>query len=261
MISRFLNSWHREYKFTQVVLITSLVLLFTLWFTSLRYIKPNFIITPTPPGKHLIKLFSMGDDAFIYRHFGYKIQMAGDTYGVTTPLKDYSFAKLQKWFFLLNEFDNKSEYVPAIGGLYFSNSQNPNDNMYIVDYLLHFAKQDVNKFWRWITTAMYLSNTKIHDVTRLKEATDLMMTTDKNIVPLWARTLGIFMMKADDPCAAIEFLTQISQQELQDIMEDKVISAGGEANPFQKLIVLRLQDIKKDPSIIRTCLNRKSKIS
>ncbi len=254
-----ITSWETENKFVRRTLLMFFALNCIVWFLFTKNIRPDLTITPAPPGKHLLKLFSMGDDLFIYRYFGYKIQMAGDDYGTTTPLKDYSYDKLQKWFFLLDEFDGESELIPTLAGLYFSNSQNRKDNTYIVDYLLFFVKRDVNKNWRWATTALYLSDVKLNDQKRVKEATDLILQSDPTKVPLWARALGIFITQEDDICASIDFLTKISEKEMQDILEDKIIAAGGERNPFAPLVVRRLQAIKKNPLAVRKCLMKKSK--
>lgn len=253
---KFIHSIKSEDNFIKRFFWLFFTINFIVWFFFTKNIRPDLTITPTPPGKHLLKLFSMGDDIFVYRHFGYKIQMAGDDYGTTTPLRDYSYDKLQKWFLLLNEFDNKSEFIPSLAGLYFSNSQNPMDNTYIVDYLLEFVKINPSKNWRWATTSLYLANTKLHDKERIKIATELLLNANSNDVPLWARSLGIFIMEDKDICQSVKFLSQISKEELTDILNDKLVASGGEKNPFQKLIVKRLDEIKKNPLAIKKCFER-----
>ena len=189
---KWFSSYDSEYKSIRRFFILFFILNFIVWFFLTKNIKPDLTITPIPPGKHLLKAFSMGDDGLVYRYFGYKIQMAGDDYGTVTPLKNYNYAQLQKWFILLYEFDPISEYIPSVAGLYYSNSQNPMDNIYIVDYLIKFSKKDTSKYWRWLTTAMYLANIKLHNTDKVNEISTILASADKNIVPLWAYPLWLW---------------------------------------------------------------------
>ncbi|QED23743.1 hypothetical protein [Candidatus Deianiraea vastatrix] len=257
---KIIHSCESEYYFVRNVIWLFFALNFLVWFFLTKNIKPDLTITPVPPGKHLMKFFSMGDDSFIYRHFGYKIQMAGDDYGTTTPLKDYNYAKLQKWFLLLNEFDPISEYIPSLAGLYYSNSQNPLDNIYIVDYLISFAKRDPSRYWRWLTTASYLSAIKLKDMTRVEEASKLLLTTNEK-VPLWAKTVGIFMMTKKDLCSSLNLIASLEQEQFELLATDKVFSGKSpEENIFVQIILNRITEIKKNPQAAQKCKVSKYKI-
>lgn len=250
------NNEDAEYTVFRLSCFIALIFSGLVWFFLTKNIKPDLTITPLPPGKHLMKVISMGDDGLIYRNFGYQIQIAGDDYGTTTPLKNYSYAKLQQWFYLLSELDSRSEYVPSIAGFYYSNSQNPMDNVYIIDYLEKFADNNPVKFWRWYTTAMYLAYNKTHDDEKVKEIATKAATLDSS-VPLWARTIGIFLSSKKDICASVKLIASLDKNELENIASDKIFSGQGDENIFLKLIVARIDEIKNNPIAVKKCLNIK----
>lgn len=258
---KFINSDYGEYIFIKRLFLLFFLINFAVWFFLTKEIRPDLTITPVPPGKHLLKALSMGDDLFIYRYFGYKVQMAGDDYGTTTPLQKYSYSKLQKWFYLLEEFDGVSEYIPSIAGFYYSNSQNDLDNIYIVDFLVHFASKNPNKYWRWLATALYLSNSKLHDYKRIQDISNTLVELDKTEVPLWARTIGIFILSKDNICKSIDLILSLDQNELEAIAKDKILgnSIKDEENMFLKIIVNRIHEIQSKPEAMKKCMKKRLK--
>lgn len=255
-MNNILKSNKIEDRLIKITLFLSLMIISVNWFFFTKNIKPDLTITPAPPGKHLLKIFSMGDDAFIYRHFGYKIQMSGDDYGTTTPLSKYNYESLKKWFVLLNDFDNQSEFIPSLAGLYFSNSQNPMDNKYIIEYLLEFANQNPEKNWRWLSTAMYLAHFKTKNQELVKDVAKILLSLDRNIVPLWARTIGIFMTKDKDICSSLEMIAMMDPKEVDDIASDKIFGKDNEKNIFLHIIMNRIEELKKNPEAVRKCVNK-----
>lgn len=259
-MSTFFQTEDSEYFFVKRLLSLFFIFVFLIWFLLTKNIKPDLTITPVPPGAHLLKALSMGDDNLVYRHYGYQVQIAGDDYGTTTPLKNYNYAKLQKWFYLLDEFDPKSEYVPSIAGFYYSNSQNKLDNVYIVDYLVKFGDRNPTKNWRWYTTAVYLASVMLHDHERVKEIAGKLVTLDSS-VPLWARTIGIFIASKKDICASVDLIASLDEKELESIVTDKAFSAqGDEGNVFLHLIVQRIEEIKKNPEAVAKCVKERKKL-
>ena len=141
-ISKSLTARKVEHKFW-MAFVAFFAFECCLWAGWTNKIKVDFTITPLPPSKLEMDLFSMGDKELLYRIYSFKLQNAGDTFGETTPLKDYDYEKLEKWFYALSELDPRSEWVPSIAGFYYSASQNADDNRYIVNYLLDFAEKDI----------------------------------------------------------------------------------------------------------------------
>ncbi|MGB1540305.1 MAG: hypothetical protein ACPG80_05040, partial [Rickettsiales bacterium] len=121
------------------------------------------------------------------------IQNAGDTYGRFTPLKDYDYNKLSKWFYLLDELDNVSDFIPSLATYYYSQTQRTEDVRYIVDYLADHAKGrlEEHKKWWWVIQAIYLANHKLKDKNLALEVGKPLM--DAQNIPLWARHFPAFI--------------------------------------------------------------------
>ena len=104
-------------------LIFALILLLqaALWQASLHH-KPQLEIVPSVPSAVAVKAIAFGDNQFFFRVLGFYIQNFGDTFGRYIPLKDYDYAKLNRWFKLLDTLDNVSDYMPSMASYYFSQS-------------------------------------------------------------------------------------------------------------------------------------------
>ena len=132
----------------RLVLISALILQIMFW-DSVKDIKPNLAITPEIPTANQTEAFSLGDHQAYFRIKTMELQMAGDTFGRTTALKDYDFPLLKKWFFYLDTLDSKSNFTPSIAAYYFSRTQNPPDVIYPLDYLEAHADIDPANKWWW----------------------------------------------------------------------------------------------------------------
>lgn len=162
-----------------------------LFWNHARTIMPNMSIVPDVPGKEVVKALSLGDEQFYFRVLALHIQNAGDTYGRFTPLKDYDYSKLAKWFELLDSLDNRSNYIPMLATYYYSQTQNVPDVRYIVDYLAAHAEGRVETKWWWLIQGMYLANHKLEDK-------DLALEVGKPLInaktiPIWARQFPAFI--------------------------------------------------------------------
>lgn len=156
-----------------------------------RNITPDMAIVPDVPGKDVVKALSLGDEQFYFRVLALRIQNAGDTYGRFTPLKNYDYDKLSKWFHLLDSLDDTSDYIPSLATYYYSQTQNVPDVRYVVDYLYDYAAHRPEKKWWWLIQAMYLANHKLQDrELALKVGEPLM---DAKGIPLWARHFRAFI--------------------------------------------------------------------
>lgn len=156
-----------------------------------RNITPDMSIVPDVPGREVVKALSLGDEQFYFRVLALYIQNAGDTYGRFTPLKDYDYSKLSKWFTLLDVLDNRSDYIPTLATYYYSQTQNTPDVRYIVDYLSAHAAGRVEKKWWWLIQAMYLANHKLQDKDLALQVGKPLMDTKG--IPLWARHFPAFI--------------------------------------------------------------------
>ena len=177
---------------TDLLLYVSLILQIGLWFIT-SDIKPNLGILPEVPSQASIKAISLGDDAFYFRSFAYQIQNAGDSFGRFTALKEYNYAKLYQWLLLLDSLDSRSNFVPALAGYYFSQTQNTPDVRYIVDYLDQHAIKDLHNKWWWMSQAVYLANHKLKDRELALKLAYKLASTPRDDIPLWVKQMPAFI--------------------------------------------------------------------
>lgn len=237
---------------------------FLLWFFNTKNIKTDFTITPFPPSKLEKAFFSFGDSQILYRFYGMELQNAGDTFGEVTPLQDYDYEKLEKWFFALSELDEKSDYVPSLAGFYFSQSQSPKDNKYVVSYLVKHAEQDPENKWRWFNDAAYIARYKLNDLPLAVSIASKVLKLKNPDIPLWARAMAIFVSKAsDDQCKTLELAAEFLGSGLADkMMEDKVFGAqGGQHNMLLQILKKNVESVQKDPKILSDCLKKRERES
>lgn len=181
------------------------------------HVLPNMAIVPDVPGRDVVKALSLGDEQFYFRVLALQIQNAGDTYGRFTPLKDYDYDKLGKWFHLLDSLDNESDYIPSLATYYFSQTQNIPDVRYIVDYLSDHVGDRVEEKWWWLVQAMYLANHKLEDKQLALEVGKPLM--DAKTIPLWARHFPAFIYEQQ---GEFEQALYVMEHVLQGVEDEKL---------------------------------------
>lgn len=188
------------------------------FWSQTRDVLPNMAIVPDVPGRDVVKALSLGDEQFYFRVLALQIQNAGDTYGRFTPLKDYDYDKLSKWFMLLDTLDNRSDYIPSLATYYYSQTQNVPDVRYIVDYLQSHAEGRVEKKWWWLIQAIYLANHKLDDKELALEVGKPLM--DAKTIPLWARHFPAFIYEQQGEMQQALYV----MQHVIDSMEEEKLS-------------------------------------
>ena len=244
----------------QIILFFVLVCQFCLWNGVTSKMKHSFTITPLPPSKLEMSIFSLGDNAFLYRLYGFKLQNAGDTFGEVIPLKDYDYEKLEKWFYALSDLDDKSEYVPSIAGFFYSASQNRTDNKYIVNFLEDFADKNPEKYWRWYVTASYLARQKLRDKTRaFKIASKLVNVKEK--LPIASRATAILMLNEKDlqTCETVSLISDlVLKGDLEQILKDDFFSVKDNKYNFMFYIIKsRIDKVINNDALMKKCLYKK----
>jgi hypothetical protein len=160
------------------------------WWHTRSYHPPMETVPPVPT-ESAVKALSFGDHQFFFRLLSLHMQNFGDTFGRFTPLKAYDYERLQQWLFLLDSLDNESDYIPTIVSYYFSQTQNPEDTRYLIEYLRKHSEDRLDKKWWWQTQAVYLANHKLKDKD-LALAAALPLLEAKN-VPIWVNQLPAFI--------------------------------------------------------------------
>ena len=174
----------------QKLFLLTIFIQIILW-VNIKDIKPYFIITNIPPAKADVDLFSIGDKQFFFREKNFELQFMGDSYNITTPLKDYNYSLLYKWFIFLDEIDKESDLTPSLAGYYYSMTQYHPDVKYIIEYLDEHTKRREAQKWWWLMQASYLAKYKLKD---LNKAVYFAKKLNKiKTIPIWAQQSAAFI--------------------------------------------------------------------
>ena len=201
-----------------------------------REIKPEMGIVPAVPGARTVRALSFGDEEAFFRLLALNIQNSGDTFGRFTALYKYDFSKLYQWFHLLDGLNNQSNYLPSMASYYFSQTQNPSDVRYLVDYLDEYADGRPKEKWWWVVQASYLASHKLNDSTRALEIASKLAGVRG--IPIWAQQLPAFIHEQRG-----EFGEALAIME--DVMKHPEDYSQGELNFMRYFIDERLNRLKE----------------
>ncbi len=165
------------------------------FWSNTRSLRPEMVVVPPPPSPIAVKALSLGDEQFYFRALAFELQNLGDTFGRFTPLKDYDFKRLSKWWEVLDELDPRSHFVPSIASYYYSQTQNEPDVRYVVDYLDKHSSKDLSRNWWWMGQAVYLANYKLKDKKLALELAYKLAQTPRDDVPIWVKQMPAFILE------------------------------------------------------------------
>ncbi len=212
-----------------------------------KNIKPSLEIVPDVPSKEMLKAFSFGDEELTFRYYGYIMQFIGDSFGRVTPLKDYDYAKLYRWWTLLDEVDPKSNLIAYVTAYYYAESQETmRDVPYVVKFLEEHADKAPNDSWWWYYQAAYNAKYKLHDMDNaLRIAKKLADLPDDVDMPIWARQLPAFMYEGQGEYKqACDVIVKV----VRDFGDNKI--SEGEMNFMYSFIKERLRAMIEKESTI-----------
>lgn len=163
---------------------------------------------PPVPTKSGAITMTLGDPEFSYRALAIALQNLGDVGRDVTPLKDYNYDELGKWFFLLFSLDPVSDHVPMTAAYYFGATKVPKDVSVIVRFLEVPGTIAVGEKWRWLVHAVYLAQHRMYDLDlALRLAYKLQHMPNVNEMPPFARQMPAFVLqKRGDKEAARELM-------------------------------------------------------
>lgn len=159
-----------------------------------RDVRAGWEGVPPAPSSRVAKGLALGDGQFLYRAATFVLQNMGDEGGRVTPLKDYDYQRLGQWFFLLDQFDPISEFLPVLVGYYYSQSQDPDDVRVVISFLAHIAIRDPERNWRWLAHAIYLARHRVGDMNLALSLAYRMAAIKSPGVPIWARQMPAFVL-------------------------------------------------------------------
>lgn len=153
---------------------------------------------PPLPSKTGVLMMTLGDIEFSYRLGALTLQQLGDSGGQTTALKDYDYAALAKWFWLLNELDPASDHVPLLAAYYFGAVEDPEKISHVVNYLGTIGQNPYGSKWRWLVQAILQARHKMKDLDLALELSYKLSKMEPigDVLPHWARQMPAFVLAA-----------------------------------------------------------------
>lgn len=206
-------------------------------------------VPPVPTQRGAVAM-SLGDPQFSYRFLALALQNLGDGGAEVTPLKNYNYERLGKWFLLLHKLDPVSDHVPMIAAYYFGATKVPKDIAMIVDYLSVAGQVPVGEKWRWLAQAAYLAQHRMHNVNlALELAYKLTRMSQSGVdMPQWARQMPAFVLKnRGDKAAARQLMENmlVTEKNLHpaevNFMQSYLIDELG-VTPEEVQTLLRLRE-------------------
>ncbi len=215
-----------------IAVLVALSLQVAFW-SQTRNLRAGWEGVPPVPSSQVALALALGDQQFLYRAAAFALQNMGDEGGRVTPLKNYDYQRLGRWFRLLDGFDAESEYLPVLVGYYFSQTPNTEDVRVVISYLAHIAMRDPERNWRWLMHAVYLARHRVKDMRLALDLAYRAAALDAPGVPVWTKQMPAFV------------LTEIGEKDaardlMEAILEDPNIPPE-EANFMRDYIERRLQ--------------------
>lgn len=209
-----------NFNITSIYLVIFILLLFIQFLFWKKYanFRAKLEVVNTPPNEKTMKAFTFGDDEFFYRIKSFKVQNMGDTYARNTPLRDYDYRKLYGWFKELEKLDYNSNYLPSMVAYYFSQTQNIEDRIYVVRFLLEHALKNPEKKWWWMYQASYIAYYTMNNKDLGLRIAYLLRKYSPDSAPIWIKqTYSFLLSDRGNTCETIRVINET----LMDLEKNK----------------------------------------
>lgn len=163
------------------------------WWHS-NSLRARWTNVPPTPSSLGASSMALGDTQFSYRGIGLMLQNFADTGGRTTPLKEYDYPALSRWFFLEDSLDPVSNYIPMLAAFYFGGTTDPFQASRVVDYLEIVGRRSYAEKWRWMAQAVYLARHVMEDKGRALELAKQLSENRAPHMPAWTRTMPALIL-------------------------------------------------------------------
>ncbi|MFT6077474.1 MAG: hypothetical protein ACJA02_000309 [Myxococcota bacterium] len=208
LISKF-KIYQNIHHFFIAGFLLCLILQASFWFKAEKF-KPDISIVPKAPNLTTVRALSFGDEQFYFRTHALKIENAGDTFGRFTSLKKYDYSNLYQWFKLLDELDHKSKYIPTLAATYYSQTQNKQDTIHVVNYLDEYASVNIDEDWWWMFQAFIIARRSLNDDDLALKLAYKLSENENEEAPIWTKQLpAIVHARLGDDCAAFSIIKKI----------------------------------------------------
>ena len=159
--------------------------------SSLFKVSPNIDIMKSPQNYNKTMIEFISDKELAFRVMALDLQIMGDSFGRSTPLSKYDYDILYKWFKYLDEFNNTSDFTPAIATYYYGSINDNYKKSKVVKYLVEHSDKRMKTKWWWMYQASFMSYYYIKDINRALEIAYVIHNTKEDI-PIWTRQLAAF---------------------------------------------------------------------
>jgi hypothetical protein len=205
------NERNLKIKITLLLALVLSVQIFS-WFKSKEYI-PAIGIVPEVPSLYEAKISALGDEQFYFRFLAIYIQNAGDSFGRFTKLKHYDYEALMNWFKLLDQLDCQSNVIPSAAAYIYSNTQRPEDNIYLINYLESTYDYDPVKKWWWLSQAVVMASEKLKNHNVALRLAFKLSNTPYPQLPRWAQQMpAIIYANMGEKELALNVMQELAQK-------------------------------------------------
>jgi hypothetical protein len=212
----------RTQKTLWVLLFVAVVLNAGLWLGS-RHLQARWLNVPPVPSAQGLKAGSLGDPQFTYRNSALMIQNLGDTGGRTTPLRDYDYERLSRWFHVVYALDNRSSVIPFLAAYYFSAVQDKTKLRPLVEFLELTGERDDVKSWRWLAQAVFLARYELGDLDYALKIAHKLSAANNPDLPIWARQMpAMIMATKGDKTAAYAIMVETLRTQSDSLHPNEV---------------------------------------
>jgi hypothetical protein len=213
-------------------------------------IKPSFEIIPPVPSQYLVSTLSLGDNEFLFRVLGTRLQNSGDVFAGFVALKNYDYSRLYQWMTMLDGLNPKSNFIPALAAYYYAQTQNKPDTRYIVDYLDQHSSRDIDNKWWWLFQGTYIAKNNLGDMNRALEMAEKLSSNNSPSAPFWTKQMPAFLYEEmGDGCMAFTVIEKLIKESESG---ERQISAQ-EMNFMRVFINQRLAKLQKQKFDPRKC--------
>ncbi len=162
---------------------------------SIKAKLPIWENIPPPLQQDVTSAISLGDDEFMYRLLGLRLQNLGEDNGQQTSLAKYDYKLLSQWFYSVSYLNSYSSYVPATVAFYYSQTPRRLGAIYVTEFLRQYFLAEPERRWRWMAHAVYLAKHKIKNLPYALELANELASFDIPDAPLWIQQMPAFILR------------------------------------------------------------------
>lgn len=167
-----------------------------IWHLSFSTLNTKRYELFTPPEESIIRLVSLDDTITAAKWVMLWLQAFDNQPGVSIPLKELNYDKLQDWLDLILELDNKIQYPLLAAIRFYGEVADESRQRKMIDYVSRKFLEDPNARWSFMTHAVYIAKHRIKDKQLAVACARLLRENAKGEnVPYWAKQMEIFVLE------------------------------------------------------------------